>query len=230
MMGAAGSSDTTRAVLVDPRDRLLAARDARHQTDYIFDFWTAFGWTLLTCGIYAFYVSYRLVERMREHNKRRLAFLEAANEMAWQRAVDTGREGELRGRFERVGADLAVLRQMTSDFRDPAIWVLLLIVGSSVAQVILFWLLDVDLIKHGGAEADAEIHLAEIFNALGMASLPIPPSVPPKQPHQYALRIVALIASCGLYVYWWLADLMREANDHFRRDWTWEDSVVVALS
>lgn len=214
----------------DSQMRLVAARDARAQSDYIFDFWTALGWTLLSCGIYAFYIYYRLVERMREHNRRRLAFLEAANEIAWARAQEQGRAEELRGRFERVGADLQVMRQMTSDFRDPAIWLLLLIVGSGIAQLVLYWLLDTDLIKHGGAEFDAEMQLGELFGLLGVTHAPLPPSAPPKQPHQYALRIVAVLASCGLYSYWWLADLMREANDHFRRDWAWEDAVVVAIA
>lgn len=208
---------------------MLAARDARARSDYIFDFWTAFGWTVLSCGFYAFYVYYRLIERMREHNRRRLAFLEAANETAWHRAGELGRQAELRPRFERVGSDLHVMRQMTSDFRDPAIWLLLLLVGGGIAQFVMFWLLDTDLIKHGGAEADAEMQLAEIFQVLGMASVALPPSVPPKPPHNYVGRIVATLLTCGVYSYWWLADIMREANDHFRRDWMWEDSLVVAL-
>lgn len=214
----------------DPKMRLIAARDARGQSDYLFEFWTALGWMLLTCGIYSFYVYYRLVERMREHNRRRLAFLEAANEIAWAKAQEQGRGDELRMRFERVGADLQVMRQMTSDFRDPAIWLLLLLVGGGIAQFILHWLLDADLVKHGGAEFDAEMQLSELFGMLGMTHASLPPSMPPKQPHQYALRIVAAFASCGLYTYWWLADLMREANDHFRRNWAWEDAVVVAAA
>lgn len=214
---------------------MLAARDARGRSDYLFDFWTALGWTVLTCGLYSFYVSYRLVERMREHNRRRLAFLEAANEAAWQRARDQGRQEELRPRFERVGADLQVMRQMTTDFRDPALWLVLVIVGSTVAMLVLYWLLDADLVKHSGAEGDAEVQLTELFEILGMSSLgmagvrlPGPP--PPKAPHQYALRILVVFLTCGIYTYWWLYDLMKDANEHFRRDWAWEDSAVVALA
>jgi hypothetical protein len=32
-------------------DRVRMAWQRRHETDYVFDFWTAFGWTILTCGI-----------------------------------------------------------------------------------------------------------------------------------------------------------------------------------
>jgi hypothetical protein len=42
---------------------------------------------------------------------------------------------------------MAVLRQMTGDFRDPVIRVLLAIV-TDVTEIVAFVLLDQDLIKH----------------------------------------------------------------------------------
>ena len=44
-----------------------AARDRLHLR-----YWTALGWTVLTLGIYSFYVFYQLVRRMRDHNARRV--------------------------------------------------------------------------------------------------------------------------------------------------------------
>lgn len=209
--------------------RLVASRDQRRATDYEFDLWTAFGWTLLTVGFFAFFIWYKLCQRLRDHNRRRLAFLEAANELAWQRAGEQGLQDELRPRFERVGADLAVLRQMTGDFRDPGLWLLLVFIGSSIAALVLQYLLDADLVKHRAAEADAEAMLNDILATLGLGDGLLPSPSGPKHPHNYGARIVATIASCGLYGYWWLADLMREGNEHFRRDWAWEDAVVPAL-
>ena len=43
----------------------LAARQ-RGESDYIFSYWTALGWTILTLGIYGFYVFYQLMRRMRD--------------------------------------------------------------------------------------------------------------------------------------------------------------------
>ena len=57
----------TRAASAAPSppasDRVRMAWQRRHETDYIFDFWTALGWTMLTCGFYGFYVLYQLVRR-----------------------------------------------------------------------------------------------------------------------------------------------------------------------
>lgn len=209
--------------------RLIAARDSRERTDYVFDFWTAFGWTVLSCGMFGFFIWYKLCERMREHNRRRLWFLEAANELAWERAGEQGRQDELRPRFQRVGADLQVLRGMTTDFREPAVWLVIIVIGSTIATMVLHYLLDQDLMKHRTAEADAERELNEILLLLALDDGYLPHPAGPKSPHNYAARVVATIASCGVYFYWWLADIMREGNDHFRRDWAWEDAIIPAL-
>jgi hypothetical protein len=58
------------------RVRLAAQR--RGESDYIFSYWSALGWTILTLGIYGLYVFYQLVRRMRDHNARRLELLDAA--------------------------------------------------------------------------------------------------------------------------------------------------------
>jgi hypothetical protein len=216
-------------VYTDPVARLHAARYDRTRTDYLFDFWSAFGWSILTCGVFTFYVYYKLVERMRDHNRRRLAFLEAANEIAWQDAHAQGRADELRPAFERIGINLQTLRQMTTDFRDPAIWLVIIILSQGIGVFIAYYFLDQDLVKHGRAETDAAWHLQEVFEALGRP-IPAPVPIQTKQPHNTAGRIIATIASCGLYQYWWLYDVMVEPNEHFRRDWAWEDALVSALS
>src|SRR6201985_3963001 len=58
------------------RVRLAAQR--RGESDYIFSYWSALGWTILTLGIYGLYVFYQLVRRMRDHNARRLELLDWA--------------------------------------------------------------------------------------------------------------------------------------------------------
>lgn len=66
------------------RVRLAARR--RGESDYIFSYWPALGWTILTLGIYGLYVFYQLVRRMRDHNARRLELLDAATTVAWEQA------------------------------------------------------------------------------------------------------------------------------------------------
>src|SRR4051812_3681146 len=104
-----------------PIERVRNAYAARTQSDYVAKFWTALGWTIITCGIYSYYVIYQLVRRDRDHNRRRLEELDAATALAWERATAGGQADGMRQQFERIGAELNVLRAMTADFRDPII-------------------------------------------------------------------------------------------------------------
>jgi hypothetical protein len=110
-------------------ERVRLAAQRRGESDYIFRYWSALGWTILTFGIYGLYVFYQLVRRMRDHNARRLELLDAATTVAWEQAGRQGLQQELAPSFQRAAAHMAVLRQMTRDFRDPVIWLLLAIVA-----------------------------------------------------------------------------------------------------
>src|ERR1700748_321677 len=143
------------------RVRLAAQR--RGESDYIFSYWSALGWTILTLGIYGLYVFYQLVRRMRDHNARRLELLDAAATFGWEQAGQQGRDEELAPGFPRAAGHLAVLRRMTSDFREPVIWLMLAIVASGITQIVAFVLLDQDLVKHDQAEAGARHGASGVF-------------------------------------------------------------------
>ena len=153
------------------RVRLAAQR--RGESDYIFSYWSALGWTILTLGIYGLYVFYQLVRRMRDHNARRLELLDAAATFAWEQAGRQGRDEELAPAFQRAAGHLAVLRRMTGDFREAVIWLLLAIVARGITEIVAFVLLDQDLIKHsraeGGARARAVGDLRPARTATGLS-------------------------------------------------------------
>ncbi len=212
-----------------PAERLQHAWYRRAESDYRFDFWTAFGWTILSFGVYAYYVAYQLCRRMRDHNRRRLELLEAANELAWNRALAAGRADELAPAFQRTAAHLDVLRRLAGDFRDPAIWLVIVLLSSGIGLIVLYVLLDQDLVKHAQAEAAVEAELAALAHAFGANLAPLPAPVL-KTNHSYGGRVAATIGTCGIYSYVWLFNLMEEGNRHFERDWAWEDAFApVAL-
>jgi hypothetical protein len=148
-------------------ERVRSAAQRRSETDYIFHYWSALGWTILTIGIYGDYVFYQLIRRMRDNNARRLELLDAATTAAWEQARRQGLQQELGPSFERAAGHLAVLRRMTGDFREPVIWLLLAIVARGITEIVGFVLLDQDLIKHGRAEAGAGHELSVIYSRLG---------------------------------------------------------------
>ncbi len=218
-----------------PADRIRAAWQRRNETDYIFSFWTAFGWTILTCGIYGFYVIYQLVRRSRDHNARRIELLDAATTLAWEQVQSKGLADELRPAFERIASNMGVLRAKAAEFRDPTMWLVIDIaaavltgIGSLVVQIIVFILLDGDLIAHDHAEGAIESELSTIFTRLG-APVPGPNPARLKGAHNYVGRVIATVATCGIYGLWWEYDVMTEGNRHFEENWTWEDGLAQSV-
>src|SRR6266508_1180690 len=212
-----------------PAERFRAAYMARSQADYYFEgMGMVIFLTIITCGIFGFYVFYQLMRRMRDHNRRRLDLLESATEVAWQQANEQGAADQLRPNFERIASNLAVMRQMTTDFRDPGIWLLLAIL-TSIAYFVGFVFLDQDLVRHDQAEGAVEAELSAVLARLGQTG-PAPEPGRLKGKQNYAGRIVASIFSCGVYFYWWMYNEMDDVNKHFLWNWPWEDSLAGAVN
>lgn len=209
-------------------ERVRQSYVTRNDTDYIFESpgMNVF-LAIITCGIWLYYCFYQLMRRMRDHNKRRLEELEAATEVAWDAATRQGVAEELRPDFERVQSHLAVMRSMTGDFRDPAIW-LVIAIFANIAIYVAYIFLDGDLIKHDQNEGAIEAELTAIFERLGQP-LPAPDPRRVKGKQNYVGRIIAALASCGIYGFWWFADMQTDVNRHFQANWAWEDALASAV-
>ena len=220
-----------------PVERVRAAYARRNETDYFFsNIGLDIFLTVITLNIYGLVVFYQLMRRMRDHNRRRLELLDAANEFAWQQAQDRGVAEDLRSNFERTSTNLGVMRQMTTDFREPAVW-LVIVIGAALVGSGLFgfvpWMiglivLDGDLIKHDQAEGAVEAELSAIFGQLGQ-TVPAPDPARMKAPQNYPGRVVATVFTCTIYGYWWQANAMRDGNTHFQWNWPWEDALAGAV-
>ena len=218
--------------------RLQMARNDRARSDYVF---SGPGLnvflTIITCGIWGFFLFYQLMRRDKDHNERRLEFLEAANAYAWEQANGRGLADELRPAFERVATALVPLQRMTRDFRDPTIWLILDILvgglrfvglGAGVAEIVGFILIDMDLDTHDRAEGTAEAELVSIYARLGV-NLPAPDPGRVKGRQNYVARVIVSILTCGVYPLWWLYDMQVEGNRHVEGNWAFEDALVSAI-
>lgn len=213
---------------VPATERARLAVQQRSASDYIFGYWSALGWTILTLGIYGFYVFYQLVRRMRDHNARRLEFLDAATTVAWEQAGRQGLQQELAPSFQRAAAHLAVLRRMTSDFREPVIWLVIAIAARGVGELAGFVLLDQDLVKHDRAEVGVEHELSLIYGRLGQ-HVRSPDQNRVKRPDNYVGRVLAAFFSFGIYLLWWYYNQMQAPNEHFASNWVQEDELARAI-
>jgi hypothetical protein len=222
-----------------PVERIRAAYNRRYDTDYFFsNIGLDIFLTIITLNIYGLVVFYQLMRRMRDHNRRRLELLDAANDFAWQQASARGIAEELRPNFERISTRVGELRLMTTDFRDPAVWLVIvigvsLVTGGAFLSGFIPWmigliLIDGDLVKHDQNEGAVEAELSAIFARLGHA-VPVPDPARVKGKQNYPGRVVATVFTCTIYGYWWQANAMRDGNTHFQWNWPWEDALAGAV-
>jgi hypothetical protein len=209
-------------------ERIRIAWQQRYETDYVFEFWSALGWTVLTLGIYAFYILYQLMRRDRDHIRRRLELLDAATTFAWERAYERGLGEELTPAFQRIAPAIAALRAQTGEFRDPVLWTLIDFVTGGIGRLVAYILMDGDLVRHDRAEGAIESELSAIYERLG-ASVPAPDPGRMKGEQNYVARVLVTIVTCGIYGLWWLYDVMVDWNRHFQHNWRWEDGLAASV-
>jgi hypothetical protein len=224
-----GGQQFPQAPALSPTERVRNAYAARVQTDYYFsnpgvDVFLA----VITCGIWTIYLFYQLMRRSRDHNLRRFELLDATTAMAWERANAQGVAEELRPNFERIAPQLGELRALTTEFRDPVVWVAISIVARGIAEIVGFIFIDGDLARHDAAEVAIESELAVIFSRLGV-SVPGGDLSRVKLTDNYVGRIIATVATCGIYEFWWLHNMMVVGNRHLETNWAWEDALVAAV-
>ena len=102
------------------------------------------------------------------------------------------------------------------------------LVARGIVEIIVFVLLDGDLVKHDYDEGGAENEFAFIFTRLGT---PVDHPDPGRlhQPENYVGRILASVFTCGIYTLFWLYNIMDDGNRHFATNWVWEDSLAQAV-
>jgi hypothetical protein len=214
----------------DPADRVRFAVGQRAQSDYVF---VGAGLniflTIITCGIFGFYLFYQLMRRDREHMRRRWELLDGGYNDAWAKANAADLGDELRPAFERIAESLGVMRSQTMEFRDPGIWLIIAIFASTIAYIVGFIFIDQDLDTHDRAEGAIEAELAAIYGRLGK-TLPTPDPSRVKGKHNYAARIIVTIVTCGVYHFWWLYDMQVEGNAHVEGNWPFDDALLAAVS
>jgi hypothetical protein len=123
---------------------------------------------------------------------------------------------------------MAVLRQQTTQFRDPIIWVILDIVAGGIARIVAYCLMDSDLVTHDHAEGAIEAELSEIYGRLDAPTSPPDPGRL-KGRHNYAARVIVTLVTCGIYGLWWTYDVMGDWNRHFEHNWRWEDGLAASV-
>lgn len=196
----------------------------RGMTDFVTDAGTAILLSILTCGIYGYFIIYKLVQRRDDHFKRMAAVVDASIQQL--RAKAGGREQEIQGELAQLEGIKNQMLTMASE-RGSAIW-LLICLFTGVGVFIIYYLLMEDYVQHDTVEAQYFTVMSSALARLGLAGQAAQASrtMPDRE---FVTFLLLSLVTCGIYSFYWMYVMIKDFNDHFMAQAAWEDFIAAAL-
>lgn len=199
----------------------------RATTDWMTDPGMAVLLTLVTCGIYGFYVFYKLMERRDLHLARMYNVAGTSIALLKEKA-------NAAGKIDVVSAEImqleTVQRQMydQSKERGAALWLVLGILTGIAMYIGYYFIMD-DFNNHDALEAQFFTLMSNAMAKLGLSSKPSQASrsIPERN---FVTFLLLSIVTCGIYYFYWLYVLVDDGNRHFEAQVQWEDFIYSALA
>jgi len=200
----------------------------RANSDWMTDPLTAILLTVVTCGIYDFYLFYKLFERRDQHFARIANMAAAAIALLKERA-------SAMGKTELISEEIQQLELIQRDFyemskeRGATLWLVIAILTGIIGMVIGYYFLMDDFARHDSAEARFFTLMSAALDKLGLAtgSSQASKSIPERE---FATFLLLTIVTCGIYQLYWLYVLVLDGNSNFENQVPWEDFIFQALS
>ena len=196
----------------------------RSMTDFVTDPGTSVLLSIITCGIYGYFIVYKLVQRRDDHFKRMAAVADAS--IRQLRAKAAGREEEIQGELAQLEGIKNQMLMMASE-RGAVIW-LLICLFTGIGFFILYYLLMEDYAQHDVVEAQFFTVMSVALAKLGLAgqAAQAPRTVPDRE---FVAFLLLSLVTCGIYGIYWMYVMIKDFNDHFMAQSAWEDFIAAAL-
>ena len=197
----------------------------RTQTDWITDPGMAILLTIITCGIYGWYIIYKLVQRRDDHFRRMAGVTDSSIQQLRVKA---------QGREDVIAAELSQLEQIRMQMntlsaeRGAAIWLLIAIFTFGIGYMILYYLLMQDYVQHDVVEAQFFTLMSSALTKLGLSEQAgqAARTIPDRE---YVTYLLLSIVTCGIYGIYWMYVMIKDFNDHMMAQVAWEDFILTAL-
>jgi len=200
----------------------------RGTTDWQTGFWSAFLLSIITCGIYMFYVIYKLLERREQHFERMVSFRTHLIDVIKEKAEAAGKMAEVEQDITQLeGMNLDATNRDRAGEKSPVLWLVLSIAIGVVVYYVYYFLND-DFRAHESNEHQFMLKASEIMNKLGTTSNQIvtPVAVPERK---FVTFLILTIVTCGIYGIYWLYTIITDPNNHFDGHTAWESELYTML-
>ena len=213
---------------MDSMTTLEADVRQRNLTDWQTAFWPAILLSIVTCGIYMFYIIYKLLERREQHFERMVSFRTHLIEVLKEKAEAAGKTADLEQDIAALeGMNLDATNRDRAGEKSPVLWMVLSIVVGVVIYYVYYFLND-DFRAHESNEHDFMLKASEVMNKLGITPNQIVTNtmVPERN---FVTFLILTIVTCGIYGIYWVYTLITDPNNHFDDHAVWESQALAIL-
>ena len=200
----------------------------RNLTDWQTAFWPAILLSIVTCGIYMFYIIYKLLERREQHFERMVSFRTHLIEVLKEKAEAAGKTADLEQDIAALeGMNLDATNRDRAGEKSPVLWMVLSIVVGVVIYYVYYFLND-DFRAHESNEHDFMLKASEVMNKLGITPNQIVTNtmVPERN---FVTFLILTIVTCGIYGIYWVYTLITDPNNHFDDHAVWASQALAIL-
>ena len=197
----------------------------RTETDWQTEFWPALLLSIVTCGIYMFFILFKLMERREQHFERMVALRTHLMDVLKEKAEAAGKTADLEEDMKLLeGLDFDATNRDRKGDKTPALWLVISIVASPAVYYVYYFLND-DFRAHEYNERQFMLKASEMMNKLNISDKQIEPRmVVPER--NFVTFLVLSIVTCGIYGIYWLYTLINDPNLHFDDHAVWEAQLL----
>jgi hypothetical protein len=213
----------------DGRAGLEAAMRQRPVTDWQTDFWPAFLLTIVTCGIYGIYVTYKLLDRRQQHFERMISFRYYLIQTLKEKAQAGGQTDQIAGDVSELETiHIQMSNRDRAGEKSPVLWTVLSIAVGVVVYYVYYFLND-DFRAHEANEQMFMMKASETMQKLGMTQQQIVPGMMVPE-RNFITFLILTIITCGIYGIYWFYTLITDPNNHFDNHAMWENQLYSIIA
>jgi hypothetical protein len=195
--------------------------------DWVTDPGMAILLTIITCGIYGFYIFYKLMERRDLHLMRMANMVNTSVAILQEKAAQTGKTEVIGQELAQIGM---IQREMYDQSRErgAALWLVLGIL-TGIATLIGYYFIMDDMARHDQLEAQYFTLMSSALTKLGLAgqASQAAPNMPERN---FVVYLVLSFLTCGIFSFYWLYAMIEDGNQHVEAQVQWEDFLYSALA
>jgi hypothetical protein len=199
----------------------------RVTSDWVTDPGMAILLTIITCGIYGFYIFYKLMERRDLHLMRMANMVNTSVAILQEKAAQTGKTEVIGQELAQIGM---IQREMYDQSRErgAALWLVLGIL-TGIATLIGYYFIMDDMARHDQLEAQYFTLMSSALAKLGLASQ-ASQAAPNMPERNFVVYLVLSFLTCGIFSFYWLYAMIEDGNQHVEAQVQWENFLYSALA